>query len=278
MLQNIRSVKAKALVADNGILIPPNPRKGGRKMRSETECLVKAFYENDENSRLLPGMKDFVSIRKEDGSREHVQKRLILSNLSELHYKFKEMHGNEEIGFTKFSQLTPRHCVLAGSSGTHTVCVCTHHENVKLMLDAINCEKITRNSTLPLKSYRECLQQITCSIPTPTCRLGLCDSCPSEEHLKDEFISVLNANFIEKVEFQVWQHTDRSTLKTEVSDTEDFIEQLCNLLQKLKPHDFISKMQTSYVTELKNGLQENQFFRTLSRPRRSSWVALRRGF
>lgn len=61
------------------------------------------------------------------------------------------------------------------------------------------------------------------------------------------------------MEFQVWQHTDRSTLKTEVADTDDFIEQLCNLLQKLKPHDFISKMQTSYMTELKNGLQENQF-------------------
>lgn len=134
-------------------------------MSTETEALAKAFYEDDENSRLLPRMKDFISVRKEDGSREQVQKRLILSNLSELHYKFTQKYPNEKIGFTKFSQLRPRHCVLAGSSGTHTVCVCTHHENVKLMLDAINLEKITRNSTLLLKSYRECLQQITCNIP-----------------------------------------------------------------------------------------------------------------
>ena len=29
---------------------------------------------NDENSRMMPGMKDFVSVKKDDGSRQHVKK------------------------------------------------------------------------------------------------------------------------------------------------------------------------------------------------------------
>lgn len=37
--------------------------------------------------------------------------------------------------FSKFAELRPRNCVLAGASGTHTVCVCAIHQNVKLMLE-----------------------------------------------------------------------------------------------------------------------------------------------
>lgn len=69
-------------------------------------------------------MKDFVSVKKEDGSREHVQKRLILGNISELHKKFKIQHLEMKIGISKFAQLRTRQCVLAEGNGTHTVCVC----------------------------------------------------------------------------------------------------------------------------------------------------------
>ncbi|KYM96890.1 hypothetical protein ALC62_12427 [Cyphomyrmex costatus] len=243
---------------EHGILALPNAKKGGSKLPSETENLIKAFL-NDENSRLLPGMKDFVSVRNKDGSREHVQKRLILSNLSELYEKFRNDYPDVKIGISKFCELRPRHCVLAGSSGTHTVCVCTHHENVKLMIDAINLQAITKDTDLPLKSYSDCLQEITCKNPTSSCHLGKCELCPDGESLKNHLLSILHERYIDRIEFQVWQHTDRSTLKTEIVDNEEFIEQLCRLLFKLKPHDFISKMQSSYVNELKTTLLDNEF-------------------
>jgi len=40
----------------------------------------------------------------------------------------------EKIGVSKFAELHPRHCVLAGASGTHAVCVCTIHQNVNVMM------------------------------------------------------------------------------------------------------------------------------------------------
>lgn len=82
----------------------------------------------------MPGMKDFVSVPNEEGKRVHIQKRLILSNLNETYQFFKSEHPDIEIGFSRFASLRPRHCVLAGGNGTHTVCVCATHENVKLML------------------------------------------------------------------------------------------------------------------------------------------------
>ena len=68
----------------------------------------------------MPGMKDFVSVKIGD-TRMHVQKRLILCNLREVYASFKTKHGNAQIGFSKFADLRPKECVLAGASGTHSV-------------------------------------------------------------------------------------------------------------------------------------------------------------
>lgn len=80
----------------------------------------------------MPGMKDYISVRNDDGKQEHVQKRLIFSNLKELYQQYRENYPEDKIGFSKFASLRPKYCVLAGSSGTHTVCVCIMHKNIKL--------------------------------------------------------------------------------------------------------------------------------------------------
>lgn len=111
-------------------------RKPGHKpLDQEIIKLVTSFYEDDSNSRQLAGIRDVKSVKKSDGTRENIQKRLILSNLRELYTCFKLEHPELAIGFTKFTSLRPQHCVIAGASGTHTVCVCTIHQNVKLMLE-----------------------------------------------------------------------------------------------------------------------------------------------
>lgn len=156
--------KAKQLVAKSGILTSPNPKKG-RPLVSETENLVNAFYFSDDYSRAMAGMKDFVSVRKHNGSREQIQKRLLLCNLSELHSAFKQQYPEVNISLSKFAQLRPCNCVLAGASGTHTVCVCVHHENVNLMLDGLNIKEITRETNFPMITYHDVLNKIIWYIP-----------------------------------------------------------------------------------------------------------------
>lgn len=92
------------------------------------------FYEDDEMSAPMPDMKDFISVRGLDGKRVHYQKRLILCNLKELYHIFQDQNTDLKVGFSTFASLRPKHCVLAGSSGTHTVCVCSMHQNMKLMI------------------------------------------------------------------------------------------------------------------------------------------------
>ena len=82
---------------------------------------------------------------------------------SETFRNFKDKYPNLKIGFSKFAALRPKHCVLPGAQGTHSVCVCAHHENVKLMLDGINISRLTADSGTVLCNYKDCLSQQICN-------------------------------------------------------------------------------------------------------------------
>ena len=60
-----------------------------------------------------------------EGKQEHCTKRLLLCNLKELYEQFKTLNPGVKVGFSTCAMLRPRECVLAGSSGTHSVCVFT---------------------------------------------------------------------------------------------------------------------------------------------------------
>ena len=75
--------KTKHLVKESGILATPNP-KLSHHIDHQTALQVCQFYESDEISRLMPGKKDFVSV-KQGERRVQEQKRLVLSNLKELY-------------------------------------------------------------------------------------------------------------------------------------------------------------------------------------------------
>ena len=66
--------------------------------------LVVGFYECDNSSRMMPGRKDFVSVKQVHGQVQ-IQKRLILYNLKELYRHFKDEYPSENIGFSKSKAL-----------------------------------------------------------------------------------------------------------------------------------------------------------------------------
>ncbi len=129
------------------LLLDPTP---GQSIPQTTVELAISFYESDSSSRMMPGKKDFISVKQAHG-REQVQKRLILCNLKELYQLFKDEHPNERIGFSRFADLRPKkYCVLAGA---HSLCVCTIHQNVKLMHLGAKLHDITSGDDAPVKTY-----------------------------------------------------------------------------------------------------------------------------
>lgn len=127
--------------------------------------IVEDFYCDDMYSRMMPGKKDYVSL----GHGQNMQKRLILCNLRELYTEFKKKHPEtaKKVGKPTFISLRPKWCVLAGSAGTHNVCVCETHQNAKLLLRALGLSPSIRD-IIPLavcaQSNRECKLSV-CQLP-----------------------------------------------------------------------------------------------------------------
>ena len=119
----------------------------------------------------MPGKKDYVSIKKN----QHEQKRLVLCNLHELYVAFKEQNPNIQVGFSKFCSLRPKSCIIAGKSGTHSVCVCTIHQNAVLLVDALNWDV----------TYKDLINKIVCDTTNRECMMHRCKKCPGQEALRN---------------------------------------------------------------------------------------------
>ena len=163
--------RARALKQCKGILAESDKDLRGYRTSEEDKQNVQSFFETDEVSRMLPGKKDYVIIRKKDGSKEKAQKRLVLGTLREIYQLYKKDDANSKIGFSRFAALRPRNCVLAGSSGTHSVCVCTYHQNPKLLAAALGI----RNHT-----QQDLIKQCVCDACRRECMMAECKKCPGE--------------------------------------------------------------------------------------------------
>ena len=78
-----------------------------------------------------------------------------------------------KIGFSKFCTLHPKLFVIAGSSGTHSVCVCTTHQNTILLVDALNWEVM----------YKDLVSKVVCDPSSHECMMHCCTNCPGTNTL-----------------------------------------------------------------------------------------------
>lgn len=251
--------KAFHLHAEQGIGTTPNPMPG-KKLDDHTDKIVKEFYCNMEYSREMPGQKDFVSVKK-DGIRVHLQKRLLLGNLKELHTAFKNEHPNCKISFSKFAELRPRECILAGGNGTHSVCVCKTHQNIKLMISGAKLKELSMNNENLsfLGDYKTILPTLICNPANCSCYSLECKQCPGIDSLGSSLRKLFDDNFIDNITYKKWTSTDRCTLETHVDTVDEFIHKFCDDLLILLKHDFIAKSQSKYLSEIKSSLKPGEF-------------------
>lgn len=257
--------KARELKNTQGILSTPS-YSSRSYITDEIKKIVEEFYCDDMYSRIMPGKKDCVSL----GHGQHMQKRLILCNLVELYSEFKKTHPDTAkiIGKSTFISMRPKFCVIAGSAGTHNVCVCETHQNAKLLLRALGFSP----------SIRDIIHLAVCTQSSRECMLSVCANCPSvedisanikslirvsrrrqeeeqnEAEMEENFKQVLN----EEIEYKQWQSTDRDKLSSKVGKIIDVIETLSASMKNLVSHDYIAYQQALYLKDLKENLPENK--------------------
>jgi hypothetical protein len=186
---------------------------------------------------LCPGKKDYVNVTTDEGKVQK-QKRLLLVNLNELYSAFKDSH-DDKIGFSKFCELRPKWCVSVGPKGTHSVCVCQHHQNAKQLLAALPVKNVT---------YQEVLSKIVCDLQNRDCMLHACEQCPGKDALKEYLNNELDSHEYDlgdSVKYKQWMHTDRTTLFISLECTAgDFVDLVCDTFCNLAPYHFITKCQS----------------------------------
>ena len=84
--------------------------------------------------------KDNVSVSKGVHKQKLCDFQKSLCDLQELYTAFKEKHLNVNIGFSKFCALRPKWSLLAGSKMTCFVCVGSAHQNVVLLVNAMDLD------------------------------------------------------------------------------------------------------------------------------------------
>lgn len=196
----------------------------------------------------MPGKANCISIRSADGNRILERKRLVLSNLKEIYTTYKE-RGYTHIGFSTFAKFRPKQCIIAGSSGTHSVCVCTHHQNPTLMVGAIGKQDL--NVTYLIK-------MAVCSTDSFRCMLGQCRDCPGKEKILNYLLSLYEVQGRDSITYSKWTSTDRSNLECHISSIEEFSELLSDLIVKLTKHHYIAKAQSTYLKLLKEKINHGE--------------------
>lgn len=249
--------KAKELKKLHGSLSRPPPKVGNAMPKNVVDKIVE-FYEDDDNSRLLPGMKNKKTV-KIDGKKVLKQKRLILFNLKVLHIKFRKENPDVDAGLSKFCEVRPENCVLAGEGGTHVVCVCVLHQNFTLMLNAINLPALTKNAEFPLENLDDVLNFILCSEPKDECHFDICKSCGGTDKFRNYLLKLLQNCDETEIKYSLWCTTDRANMETKTSSIEDFLTVICSILGKLKSHNFINEQQKAYFKQMKSTLNDGEF-------------------
>ena len=240
---------SRQLKKDQGVLPEVPMLSKGRVLTREAKQYVKDFFHSDDVSRQCPGKKDCISVRDESGNKVLEQKRLVLGNLREIYQKFKESENHPDIGFSTFCSLRPQNCVLAGSSGTHSVCVCTYHQNPKLQLDAIGEKDV---------SLEDVMAHAVCDIKSEACMMRKCKECPGVQGVID-FVQDLPAmEDKDELRYKKWISVDRCTLQDIVEPVGEFLESFSSGIVALLRHHHVSKKQSEAFKSAKEGLKDGE--------------------
>lgn len=147
--------------------------------------------------------------------------------------------------------------MLAGSSGTHIVCVCEYHENFKLLVSAAQLEEEFDEGNRVL-THQEVLAKVICEEPSNICYLGQCSDCPGSGPLKDTLEVNFNLYGVDHLKFKQWTKTDGSSMEDFHMSESEFIDKLLGQIPEILKHDYLAKQQAKFLRHLKENLEEGK--------------------
>lgn len=238
--------------------LAPRIRKSYLKVLPEIRDSIVNFYLDEKNTIMTSGMKECLKIKINGEPSIAVQKRILIHDLPDLYKDWISVSGLQHVPcLAFFSQLRPKQCVFAGGPGTHLVCVCQIHQNIKLKLSALN-ENI---------NYKELIQVSVCSVENRSCMLQICKNCSGQRAVREYLSNVIHIENISNVQYSNWcsvsissdssLSNSRVSLQNFTEPFDKFLDNVSEDIWKMIPHHFISRNQKDYFNHCKTDINND---------------------
>lgn len=227
---------------------------GKTKVSDEVLKAVANFFEDDSNSRLGAGKKEFIT-RK--GTRK--QKRYMLDSLVGLYSKYQKQKSQFKLSYQTFCRLRP-FWIVKPKVDQRDTCLCITHANIDLKLTALHNGKI-----LNYNSYQKLLQELCCDRYNEQCISRECQKClnktPSYKEFNDKKSIIYKKWIAEKAEFIDPKSKNTRRVTKHIKKSLDvnpryLITELHEDLEKLFRHERNILHQFNSIKQLKNSLTE----------------------
>ena len=117
---------------------------------------------------------------------------------------------------------------------THSVWVCSAHQNVVLLVDAMDWDL----------TYNDLIKKIVCKSETNKCNMHWYESCPGTSTLKEFLDQKLNEHEDdEKFNYCQWDTMDRAILTTFTATYEEYKQTLIDVTDDLTRHSSTAKLE-----------------------------------
>lgn len=125
---------------------------------------------------------------------------MLLGYLDDLHAELVKENPHLKISVSAFRVLRPEQCIPVGAKGTHNVCECKIHGNIRLQMRGLK-EEFLRKKFNYQDTYRHYLKAMVCSEASVDCFCGNCKNCPGTEKILNDLKESLERHGIESVSF-----------------------------------------------------------------------------
>ncbi|CAB3248789.1 unnamed protein product [Arctia plantaginis] len=180
--------------------------------------LIRKFYEDDINSRIGAGKKQYV---KKNGILK--QKRYLLDSVKNLHTKFLKENPKIRISYVTFTRLRPFWIYLPRDD--RETCACTLHTNIDLLIFALK-----KNKIVEIKNYQDMLHVLCCDNYNIKCVGRDCETC------KNRAIPYKEFNNQEEIEYHEWCRNKKKVGSKEINIMK-------KITRTIKPKDLIFKLE-----------------------------------
>ena len=117
---------------------------------------------------------------------------------------------------------------------THSFCVCSAHQNVVFLVDAMDWDL----------TYEDLIKKTVWNTESNKCIVHQCESCPGTATVNKILDQQLNKDEDDgKFNYCQWETTDRAILTTFRITYEEYKEALIDVIDNLTRHSYITKLK-----------------------------------